>query len=122
MVRSTKHERTATFNLTQIILQNNTDVAFVNELYTVVNNMAGFPKSFKIFARGNCMKRSAIIVNSNIYAIAIKQVSHEDAILIEISYQGLTFHAASLYSPIDRDIEKILQQWRKSYSSQKGKG
>jgi len=68
------------------------------------------------------MKRSAIIVNNNIYAIAIKQVSHEDAILIEISYQGLTFHAASLYSPIDRDIEKILQQWRKSYSSQKGKG
>jgi len=72
-----QHSRTATFNLTQIILQNNIDVAFVQEPYTV-------PKSFKIFAHGNDRKRSAIIVNNNnIDEIAIKQVSHEDAILIE---------------------------------------
>jgi hypothetical protein len=51
----------------------------VQEPYTVVNvagfpnvnNVAGFPKSFKIFAHGNGRKRSAIIVNNNIDAIAI---------------------------------------------------
>ena len=48
-----KHSRTATFNLTQIILQNNIDFVFVQEPYTVLNNVAGFPKSFKIFAHGN---------------------------------------------------------------------
>ena len=80
-----QHSRTATYNLTQIILQNNIDIAFLQEPYTVLNNVAGFPKSFKIFALANGRKRSAIIVNNNIGTIAIQQVSDEDAISIELS-------------------------------------
>jgi hypothetical protein len=76
----------------------------MQELYIVINNVARFPKSFQIFTHGNGMKISAIIVNNNnTDAITIKQVSHEDAILIEIRYEGLTFCGASLYSPIDCD-------------------
>jgi len=108
-----QHSRTATFNPTQIILQNNTDVTFVQEPYTVVNNVAGFPKPFKIFAHGNGRKRSAIIVSNNI---------DEDAILIEISYEGLTFYGASLYFPIDRDIERDLETAEKITQLAKGKG
>jgi hypothetical protein len=122
VVRSIKHERTATFNLTQIILQNNIDVTFVHEPYTVVNNVAGFPKSFKIFVHGNGRKRSAVIINNNnTDAIAIKQVSHEDAILIEISYEGLTFYRASLYFPTDRDIERDSETVGKIIQPAKGK-
>jgi len=69
--------------LTQII-QHNIDVAFVQEPYTILNDVAGFPKGFKIFAHGSCRKRSAIIVNNDVDVIAITQVSHEDAILTEI--------------------------------------
>ena len=118
-----QHSRTATFNLTQITLQNNTDVVFVQEPYTVVNNVAGFPKTFKIFAHGNGRKRSAIIVNNNnIDAITIKQVSHRDAILIEISYEGLTFYTASLYFPSDRDIQRDLETAEKITQLAKGEG
>lgn len=102
-----QHSKTATYNLTQLILHNNIDVAFVQEPYIVLNNVAGFPKSFRIFAHGNGKKRSAIIVNNNkIDAIAIRQVSDEDATLIELSYSGLNFYGASLYSPTDREIER----------------
>ena len=67
-----QHSKTATYNLTQLILHNNIDVAFVQEPYIVLNNVAGFPKSFRIFAHGNGRKRSAFIVNNKIYAIGIR--------------------------------------------------
>jgi hypothetical protein len=72
-----QHSRTAIYNMTQLILQNNIDVAFVQEPYTVLNNVAGFPKSFRIFAHGGGRKRSVIIINnkSNIDAIAIRHLS-----------------------------------------------
>ena len=100
-----QHSRVATANLTQIILQYNIGVPFVQEPYTILNKVAGFPKGFKIFTRRSGRKRSAIIVNNDIDVIAITQGSHEDAILTEFIYQGLKFYGASLYIPIDQDIE-----------------
>ena len=118
-----QHTQTATLNLAQIILQKNLGVAFVQEPYTAFNNVAGFPKSFRIFAHGNGRKRSAVIVNNNfIDAIAIKQVSNEDAILIEFSYEGLTFYGASLYFPIDRDIAGDFETVEEIIQLTKGKG
>ena len=74
--------------------------------------MAGFPEPFRIFAYGNGRNRAAVIVNNNkIDAIAVKQVSDEDASLIEFSCKGLKFYGASLYFAIDldmgRDIGKV---------------
>jgi len=64
--------------------QFNTDIAFVQEPYTILNKVAGFSKSFRIFAHGSNRKRAAVIVNnSQVDAIAITQVLHEDIILIE---------------------------------------
>jgi hypothetical protein len=97
----------ATANLTQIIPQYNIDVAFVQEPYTILNKVAGFPKGFKIFTRGSDRKRSTIIINNNnIDVIAITQASHEDAILTKFRSEGIKFYGASLYFPIDRDIER----------------
>jgi len=106
-----QHSRAATSNLPQIILQYNLDIVFVQEPYTILNNVAGFPKSFRIFAHGSDRKRSAIIVNNNEDDVmAITQVSNEDVILTEIRYEGPTFFGASLYLPIDSDIERDLEK------------
>jgi len=105
-----QHSWAATLNLTQIILHYIIDIAFVQESYTILNKVVGFPKSFRIFAHGSNRKRSAIIVNNNqVDVIAITQVSHEDIILTEFRYESLTFYGASLYLPINRDIERDLQ-------------
>jgi len=77
-------------SLMQIVLQYNTDIAFVQEPYTILNNVAGFPKGFGILAHGRGRKRATIVVNNNaIDVIAITQVSHKDVILTEIRYKGL---------------------------------
>jgi hypothetical protein len=78
---NTQHSRVAASNLTQIIIKYNIDIAFVQEPYTVHNNVAGFPKGLRIFAHGGGRKRAAILVNNNdIDVTAVTQVSHEDAI------------------------------------------
>jgi len=118
-----QHSRTATYNLTQLILHNNIDVAFVQELYIVLNNEAGFRKPFRIFAHGNGRKRSAIIVNNKKNdAIAIRQVSDKGATLIELSYSGFNFYGASLYFPIDREIETDMESLEEIIQLTKGKG
>ena len=74
----------------------------MQEQYTILNKVAGFPKGFKIFTCGSGRKRSAVIVSNNdIDIIAITQASHEDAILTEFRYEGLKFYGASLYLPVD---------------------
>jgi hypothetical protein len=123
MKLSLQHSRSATYNLTQIIIHKNIDVAFLQDLYTIRNNVAGFPKSFKIFAYGNGKKRAAVIVNNNsIDAVAIKQVSDEELTLIEISYKGLNFYAASLYFAIDRATERDVGKVGEIIELTRGKG
>jgi len=109
--------------LTQTITQNNIDVAFLQEPYTIQNKVAGFPKSFKIFAHGNGRKRSAVIVNNNsVDAVAIQQVSDEDTTLIEIRYKGLNFYGASIYFAIDRDTERDIRKVEEIKELTRGKG
>lgn len=118
-----QHSRVATSNLTQIMVQYSIDVAFVQEPYTLRDNVAGFPKCFKIHTHGGGRKRAAIIVNNNeVDVIAITQGSHEDAILTEISHQGLSLFGASLYLPIDRDMERDLDTIDNIIQYTKGEG
>jgi hypothetical protein len=113
----------AASNLTQVILQYNVDIAFVQKLYTLHNHVAGFPKGFKIFTHGGGRKRAAIIINNNeIDVIAIAQVSHEDAILTELRYKGISLYGASLYLPIDRDIVRDLDTVENIIQYTKGEG
>ena len=118
-----QHSRVAASNLTQIIIQYNIDVAFVQEPYTLRNSVAGFPKSFKIHTQGEGRKRAAIIVNNNeVDVIAITQSSHEDAILTEIRHKGLRLFGASIYFPIDRDMERDLDTLDNILQYIKGEG
>ena len=116
-----QHSRVAASNLTQVILQHNIDIAFVQEPYTLHNKVAGFPTGFKIFTHGGGRNRAAIILNNNeIDVIAIAQGSHEHAILTEIRYKRLSLYGASLYLPIDRDIVRDLDTVENKLQHTKG--
>jgi hypothetical protein len=118
-----QRSRVATSNLTQIIINYNTDIAFVQEPYSVHNNVAGFPKAFRIFAHGGGRKRAAIVVNNNdIDVTAITQVSHEDTILIEIRYKGAKLFGTSLYLPIDRNIDRDFETIEDMLQLTRGEG
>ena len=117
-----QHSRVAASNLIQVILQYIIDIAFVQEPYTIHNNVAGFPKGFKIFANGGGTKSVAIIVNNNdVDVIAIIQGSHEDAILTEIRYKGLTSWSQSL-SPHRQRHSKDLDTVENILQHAKGEG
>jgi hypothetical protein len=113
----------AAANLTRVTIQYNVDIAFVQEPYTIHNNVAGFPKGFKTYAHGGGRKRAAIIVNNNkADVISITQGSHKDAILTVIRYKGLRLFGASLYFPIDRDIVRDLDTKESILQHTKGEG
>ena len=68
-------------------------------------------------------KENCRIVNSNnTDAVAIKQVSDEDATLVEISFKGLNFYGASLYFAINRDIERDIGKVGEIIELSRGKG
>jgi hypothetical protein len=68
-------------------------------------------------------KRSAIIIiNNNIDAVAIQQVSDEDATLIELAYEGLKFFGANLYVAIDRDIDRDTAKVQEIIQTKGGNG
>jgi hypothetical protein len=94
----------------------------VLEPYTVLNNVAGFPKSFRIFAHGGGRKRSAIIINNNVDMITIRQLSYEEATLLELRHEDLNFYGASLYFLIDRNIERDIELIEKNHSAHKREG
>ena len=117
------HSRVAASNLTQIIIQYDIAVAFVQEPHTLRDSVAGYPKSFKIYTQVGGRKWAAIIVNNNEGdVIAITQGSHKDAILTEIRHKGLRLYGASMYFPIDRDMERALDTLDKILQYIKGEG
>jgi len=61
---SLQHKRAATNNLVQMMSENQTDLAFVQEPYIIRNNLAGIPKSLRTYVSGIERKRSALLVNS----------------------------------------------------------
>jgi hypothetical protein len=83
----------------------------------------GSPKVLKFSPHGRGRKRAAIIINNKeADIITIAQGSHEDAILTEIRYKGLSLYGASLYFPINRDIIRDLDSIENTLNLTKGKG
>jgi len=106
-----QHSRTATSNLVQLINQHRIDVAFVQEPYTIRNQLAGIPKTFRTYTYGNDRSRAAVIIsNKDIDATTITQISDKDCIAIEIKYNGKTFYGASMYFDSNEDIKGDLQK------------
>ena len=98
-------------------------IAFVQEPYTQLNNVAGFPKHLKVFAHDDNRKRAAVIVNNNdIDGIVISQLADDDCIVIEFTYKNVTFYGASMYCDSDQEIGDDIENMEKIITLSKGKG
>ena len=101
-----QHSRTATSNLVQLINQHRIDVAFVQEPYTIRNQLAGIPKTFRTYTYGNDRSRTAIIISNNCWC----HNNNPNCIAIDIKYNGKTLYGASMYFDSNEDIEGDLQK------------
>jgi hypothetical protein len=115
------HWTAATANLIQLIPTDKIGMALIQESYQHQGELTGITKGYRTFAYGEGKRRTAIIIiiiiqDNTIDALLITQLSDNDAVLLEISNEKLSFYAARVYfdynEPIDNNnktVERILK-------------
>ena len=105
------HSRLATDNLNKIIEEENIDILCIQEPYEIRKQITGFPRRLKIFIEGEGKHRAAILVNNNrLDTILLKQLSDEDAVVIELILGNKKVIIASMYFDINRNIDTDLRK------------
>jgi hypothetical protein len=100
-----QHSRLATDNLRKIIEEGNTDFLCIQEPYAIRSKIAGLPKNLKIFTSGEGKHRAAIIVNNTeVDTMLIKQLSDEDAVVLEVITGNKKIIITSMFFDINRQI------------------
>jgi hypothetical protein len=101
-----QHSRSTTDNLVKKIDAEEPDLICIQEPYEYRNRITRIDKQHRIFTEGTGKHRAAIIIrNSNIHAIFITKLSHEDTVLVEIIHEKWEFFAASMYFDLEDQIE-----------------
>jgi hypothetical protein len=100
-----QHSRAATDNLMQIIAQENTDIAMIQETYLYQNSPKGITRGYRTHPRTR-KKQSCNCINNTIDALLITQHSDRDTVLLEIQKGNKKFYAASIYMDYNDEIDK----------------
>jgi exonuclease III len=112
----------ATDNLNKIIEEEDTDILCLQEPYEIRNKVGGMPRRLKIFTAGEGKHRAAILVNNNqLDTILIKQLSDEDAVVLEITFSDVKM-ITSLYFDVTRHIDSDLLKKEKIAQHAIGEG
>jgi hypothetical protein len=81
----------------QMISTDKIGMALIQEPYQYQGKITWITKGYRTFAYEEGKRRAAIIIQDNtIYALLITQLS-DDAVLLEINNERLSFYAASVY-------------------------
>ena len=100
-----QHSRAATDNTMKLIEQDNTDIVFIQEPYLYQKRIAGKINSHRKYISLDDKSQAAIvIINNQIDAVLIKQLSSPDSVLLELRYGNTRFFAASMYFDIKKEI------------------
>jgi hypothetical protein len=96
----------------QMISTDKIGMALIQEPYQYQSKLTGITKGYKTFDYGEGKRRAAIIIQDDtIDAVLIAQLSDNDAVILEINNEKLSFHAASVYfdynEPMDNNIKKV---------------
>ena len=73
-----QHSKSATNNITRVIIELETDIVLLQEPYLYDNKPIGFPTKYRILTSGTGKYRAAIaVINSSIDVLNINQLSDE---------------------------------------------
>ena len=118
-----QHKCTTMNNLVQMMSENKIDFVFVQEPYTIRNNLARIPKPLRTYVSENERKRSALLVNNKeIAVVLITQLSDEDFTVAEISYRNTKFYRRGLYFDITEGMEVNISKTEQILNYLKGQG
>jgi len=106
-----QHSRLVTDNLRKIIEEENIDIIFIQEPYTIRRKIAGLSKKFKIFTSGEGKHRAVIAMKNNkLDTMLIKQLSDEDVVVLEVITGNTKIIITSMYFDINRQIDIDLMK------------
>jgi len=106
-----QHSKVVTANLMRITKEERTDILCIQEPYTIQNKVVGIPNKFRTYRLARTRSRKAIVVtNKHIDVVLLKQHSDTDAIVAEITVDGVKLIMASMYCDIGRPIEEDLSK------------
>jgi len=95
----------------QITDEESTDIICIQEPYTIQNKVFGISSKFRTFTNAGTRSRAAIVVtNKHIDALILKQFSDADAVVAEITLDGVKLILASMYFDIGRQMEVDLSK------------
>jgi len=93
-----QHSKAATVNLMQITEEEITDIICIQEPYTIQNKFVGISSKFRTFTYAGTRSRAVIVVtNKHIDALPLKQIIYADAVVAEITLDGVKLILASMY-------------------------
>jgi exonuclease III len=106
-----QHSKVAIANLMQITEEESTDIFCIQEPYIIQNKVSGVPKNYRTYTIAETRSRTTIVVtNKHIDVLLLKQLSGADAVVVEITTDGVKLILASMYFDIGRQIEMDLSK------------
>jgi hypothetical protein len=96
----------------EIVAENNTDILFIQEPYTIQGKLISIPTKYKIYTVGEGRYRAAIVVTNNqLDATLLLQLSDVDGVAVEVTKGNIKIIAVSMYfireHQIQHDIRKV---------------
>ena len=118
-----RHSRAATSNLMKVTEENDTDILFIREPYTIQNKLIGIPTKYKLYTAGEGRHRSAVVVNNNQLDVTLLlQLSDVDTVAVEVIKGTIKIIAVSMYFDREQQIEHDLRKMERVISHAKGTG
>jgi hypothetical protein len=106
-----QRSRAAPANLTKIVTDDEIDIIFIQEPYTIQAKLIGIPTKYTPFMAGGARPRAAVVVtNKGIDSTRIRQLSDKDAVTVEIIKGNIKIIAASMYFDRELQIENDLEK------------
>jgi hypothetical protein len=106
---SLQHSRAATANLTKIAVEDEIDIIFIQEPYTIQGKISGIPIKYTTLTSGEGRARAAVVVtNKEIDAMMIRQLTDSDTVVVEIIKGNTKIIAASMYLDRENQTENDL--------------
>jgi hypothetical protein len=116
-----RYSRAATSNLIKVIEENDTDILFIQEPYTIQNRLIGIPTKYKLYTAGERRHRAAVVVTNNqLDATLLLQLSDADTVAIEGIKGNIKIIVVSMYFDREQQIEHDLKKMDRVLRHAKG--
>ena len=106
-----QHSRAATANLIKIVTEDEIDIIFIQEPYTIQGKVIGIPTKYTTFTAGGARPRAAVVVTSKeIDTMMIRQLTDMDTVTVEVIKGNINTIAASMYFDREQQMEKDMEK------------